>query len=158
MTRPRLPPRATPYDDIVLPLESKQVDFEGELAVVIGRPGRRIAEAEAAGYVLGYAVANDVTMRDYQYKTHQWMQGKAWDASTPIGPYLVLPEEVDIDNAGIRTVLNGEKMQESDLSRLIFSIPWLIATISTFNALAPGDVILTGTPAASVIDVIPKSS
>jgi acylpyruvate hydrolase len=135
-----------PYDEIVLPPESVQVDYEGELAVVIGRPGRRIAEAEAVEHVLGYAVANDVTMRDYQYKTHQWMQGKAWDASTPLGPYLVPPDEVEIGHAGIRTVLNGETVQESDLSRLIFSIPRLIATISSFTALAPGDVILTGTP------------
>ncbi|WP_194892706.1 fumarylacetoacetate hydrolase family protein [Catenulispora pinisilvae] len=135
-----------PYDEIVLPAESTQVDYEGELAVLIGRPGRRIAEADAGEHVLGYAVANDVTMRDYQYRTHQWMQGKAWDDSTPLGPYLVTPDEVDIDHAGIRTVLNGETVQESDLSRLIFSIPKLIATISTFTALTPGDVILTGTP------------
>jgi acylpyruvate hydrolase len=135
-----------PYDDIVLPPESTQVDYEGELVVVIGRPGRRIAECDAIDHVLGYAVANDVTMRDYQYKTHQWMQGKAWDASTPVGPYLVPPEDVDIGNVGIRTVLNGEKMQESDLSKLMFTIPKLITTISTFTALAPGDLILTGTP------------
>jgi acylpyruvate hydrolase len=135
-----------PYDDIVLPPESTQVDYEGELVVVIGRTGRRIAESDAIDHVLGYTVANDVTMRDYQYKTHQWMQGKAWDASTPIGPYLVTPDELDIDNAGIRTVLNGEKMQESDVSKLMFTIPRLIATISTFTALTPGDLILTGTP------------
>jgi acylpyruvate hydrolase len=122
------------------------VDFEGEMAVVIGRAGRRIAEADALDHVLGYTVANDITMRDFQYKTHQWMQGKAWDASTPLGPYLVTPGEIDIDAAGIRTVLNGEKMQESDLSQLIFTVPRLIATISTFTALRPGDVILTGTP------------
>jgi acylpyruvate hydrolase len=135
-----------PHDDIVLPPESTQVDYEGELVVVIGRTGRRIAETDAIDHVLGYTVANDVTMRDYQYKTHQWMQGKAWDASTPIGPYLVPPEDVDIDHAGIRTVLNGEKMQESGLSQLMFTIPKLIATLSTFTALAPGDLILTGTP------------
>jgi acylpyruvate hydrolase len=135
-----------PYDDIVLPPESTQVDYEGELVVVIGRAGRRIAEADAINHVLGYTVANDVTMRDYQYRTHQWMQGKAWDASTPIGPHLVPPEDVDIDNAGIRTVLNGEKVQESDVSKLIFSVPKLIATISTFTTLTPGDLILTGTP------------
>jgi acylpyruvate hydrolase len=114
--------------------------------VVIGRAGRRIADADALDHVLGYTVANDITMRDFQYKTHQWMQGKAWDASTPLGPYLVTPGEIDIDTAGIRTVLNGEKMQESDLSQLIFTVPRLIATISTFTALRPGDVILTGTP------------
>ncbi|MFF5033082.1 fumarylacetoacetate hydrolase family protein [Nocardia salmonicida] len=134
------------YDDIVLPPESTQVDYEGELAVIIGRPGRRIAEADAAEHVLGYSAANDITMRDFQYKTHQWMQGKAWQASTPLGPSLVTPGEVDLSTAGIRTVLNGEKVQESDLSMLIFSIPRLIAEISTFTTLTPGDVILTGTP------------
>ncbi|MFD3702054.1 fumarylacetoacetate hydrolase family protein [Nocardia sp. NPDC058658] len=134
------------YDDIVLPPESTQVDYEGELAVVIGRTGRRIAEADAAEHVLGYTTANDITMRDFQYKTHQWMQGKAWQASTPLGPALVTPAEVDLSSAGIRTVLNGEKVQESDLSMLIFSIPRLIAEISTFTTLTPGDVILTGTP------------
>ncbi|GAB2682119.1 fumarylacetoacetate hydrolase family protein [Nocardia goodfellowii] len=134
------------FDDIVLPPESAQVDYEGELVVVIGRSGRRIPEEDALDHVLGYSVANDVTMRDYQYKTHQWMQGKAWDASTPVGPYLVPPDTVDLAEAGIRTVLNGAKVQESDLSMLIFSIPRLIATISTFTALAPGDLILTGTP------------
>ncbi|MFF0456437.1 fumarylacetoacetate hydrolase family protein [Nocardia africana] len=133
-------------DDIVAPAESQQIDYEGELAVVIGRAGRRIAEADAADHILGYTVANDITMRDFQYKTHQWMQGKAWDASTPLGPYLVTPEEVDVSHAGIRTVVGGVTVQESDLSMLIFSIPTLIATISTFTALEPGDLILTGTP------------
>jgi len=134
------------YDDIVLPRESQEVDFEGEMAIVVGRRGRRIAEADSLDYVLGYTVANDITMRDFQHKTHQWMQGKAWDATTPVGPYLVAPDEIDINHAGIRTVLNGEKMQESDLSQLIFTIPALIATISTFTTLHPGDLILTGTP------------
>ncbi|WP_156755837.1 fumarylacetoacetate hydrolase family protein [Actinokineospora pegani] len=134
------------HDDIVLPPESTQVDYEGELAVVIGRAGRRIAEADAPHHVLGYTVANDVTMRDFQYRTHQWVQGKAWDASTPIGPYLIPPDGVNLPGTGIRTVLNGETVQESDLSMLIFSVPRLIATISTFTALRPGDLILTGTP------------
>lgn len=131
---------------IAVPPESQQVDYEGELAVVIGRAGRRIAEERAADHVLGYAVANDVTVRDFQYKTHQWLQGKAWDRSTPIGPYLVGPDEVDVDGAAIRTVVNGETVQDSDLSKLIFSIPTLIATISVFTELLPGDIILTGTP------------
>jgi len=134
------------YDDIALPPESTQVDYEGELAIVIGRTGRRIAEPVALDHVLGYSTANDITMRDFQYKTHQWVQGKAWDASTPVGPYLVTPEEVDITNAGIRTIVNGQKMQESDLSQLIFSISNLVSTISTFTTLQPGDIILSGTP------------
>ncbi|WP_353649479.1 fumarylacetoacetate hydrolase family protein [Nakamurella sp. A5-74] len=131
---------------IPIPSESHQVDYEGELAVVIGRAGRRIPQENAAEHVLGYAVANDVTMRDYQYKTHQWVQGKAWDRSTPIGPHLVAADEVDIEHAGIRTILDGTVVQESDLSKLIFSIPVLIATISMFTELLPGDIILTGTP------------
>jgi acylpyruvate hydrolase len=134
------------HDDIVLPPESTAVDYEGEMAIVIGRRGRRIAETDALNYVLGYTVANDVTMRDYQYKTHQWMQGKVWEASTPVGPFVVTPGEVNIDHAGIRTVLNGEKVQESDLSQLIFTTPKLIARLSTLATLLPGDLILTGTP------------
>lgn len=134
-------------DDIQLPPEATQFDFEGELAVIIGKGGRRIPEETALDHVLGYAASNDVTVRNYQYKTHQWMQGKAWDNTTPVGPYVVTPGEVDVASAGIKTVLNGEVVQESDLSYLIFSIPNLIATVSEFTELAPGDVILTGTPA-----------
>jgi acylpyruvate hydrolase len=85
-------------------------------------------------------------MRDFQYKTHQWLQGKAWDACTPLGPYLVTPDEVDITRQRISTVLNGEKVQESTIDLLIFSIPRLIAMISEFTELSTGDVILTGTP------------
>jgi len=135
-----------PRDDILLPAESEQVDYEVELAVVIGRPGRRIPRERAGEHVLGYTVANDVTMRDYQYKTHQWLQGKAWDGSTPLGPYLVLPGEADVSAAGVRTIRGGEKLQDSDTSRLIFDIPTLIATVSEFTTVLPGDVILTGTP------------
>lgn len=135
-----------PRDDIVLPAESEQVDYEAELAVVVGRAGRRIPRERAAEHILGYTVANDVTMRDYQYKSHQWLQGKAWDDSTPLGPYLVTPEEVDVSAAGVRTIMGGEKLQDSDTSRLIFDIPTLIATVSEFTTVLPGDVILTGTP------------
>lgn len=135
-----------PTEDIVLPSESLEPDYEGELAVIIGRPGRRIREVDAYNHVLGYSVANDVSMRDYQYKSHQWLQGKAWDCSTPLGPYIVTPDEVELNSTRIRTTLNGEVMQEGDLSQLIFSIPNLISTISEFTMLEPGDVILTGTP------------
>lgn len=133
-------------DDIRLPAESTQVDWEGELAVVIGKAGRRIAEENALEHVLGFSVANDISMRDFQYKTHQWIQGKAWDESTPLGPAIVRPADVDLSHARITTFLNGDIVQDSDLSKLIFSIPRLIAEISTFTALEAGDVILTGTP------------
>ena len=131
---------------IPVPPESEQVDYEGELAVVIGTAGRRISRDRALQHVLGYTVANDVTMRDYQYRTHQWMQGKAWDAVTPLGPYLVAPDEVDLSSAGIRTVVDGTTVQESNLGELLFDVGHLIATISEFTQLRPGDVILTGTP------------
>src|SRR5450755_1561343 len=82
------------YDDIPRPAESEAVDYEGELVVVIGEPARRVAREDALASVAGYAVANDITMRDYQYKTHQWLQGKAWEASTPVGPWLVTADEI----------------------------------------------------------------
>lgn len=135
-----------PTEDIILPEESVEPDYEGEMAIIIGRPGRRIREEDALDHVLGYSVANDVSMRDYQYKSHQWLQGKAWDRSTPLGPYIVTPDEVDLESASIRTTLNDEVMQESKIGRLIFSIPNLISTISEFTVLESGDVILTGTP------------
>lgn len=136
-----------PADDIILPPESTQVDFEGELAVIIGKTGRRIVEQNAMDHILGYCVSNDITMRDFQNKSHQWLQGKIWDNTTPLGPHIVTPAESDISKVGISTTLNGEVVQKSDLSHLIFSIPTLIATISEFTTLEPGDVILTGTPA-----------
>lgn len=131
---------------IALPPETRQLDYEAELAVVIGRAGRRIPESQALDHVLGYTVANDVTVRDYQYKTHQWLQGKAWDNSTPLGPALIRPHDVDLSSARITAVLNGETLQDSSLEYLIFSIARLIATVSEFTVLQPGDVILTGTP------------
>ena len=135
------------YDDIAVPPESTQVDYEAELAVIIGRPGRRITANEAAEHIAGYSVANDVTMRDFQYKTHQWLQGKSWDASTPLGPYLVTPDEFGPDPVfEVALTLNGERLQGSDTSKLIYDIPTLISTISVFTTLSPGDVILTGTP------------
>jgi acylpyruvate hydrolase len=132
---------------IVLPPESEAVDYEAELAVVIGRSGRRIPRGAALDHVAGLTVANDITMRDYQYKTHQWLQGKAWDASTPLGPELVTLDEVgDPGRLGITLDLNGRRMQESRTDRLIFDIPTIVSTVSEFTALQPGDVLLTGTP------------
>lgn len=133
-------------DPLELPPESVQVDWEGELTVVVGRAGRRIPEERALDHVAGYTVANDVTARDYQYRTHQWLQGKAWDRSTPVGPVLATPDEVDLARAGIRTTVNDELVQSSDLGKMIFSVPRLLATISEFTALQPGDLVLTGTP------------
>jgi acylpyruvate hydrolase len=136
-----------PYDALALPPESSEVDYEGEIAVVIGRPGRRIARADALDHVAGYTVANDISMRDYQRKTHQWLQGKCWESSTPLGPWLVTPDELpDPAALRLRTILNGETLQEATTAELIFDVPELISTISETVTLETGDVILTGTP------------
>lgn len=136
-----------PYTPIVKPPESSQMDYEAELAVVIGRSVRRVAPDQAMESVAGYTVTNDVTMRDYQYKTHQWLQGKAWSNSTPLGPFLVTPDEVgDPSKLDITLDLNGQRMQSSNTELLIFDVPNIVATLSEFVTLQPGDVILTGTP------------
>ena len=132
---------------VLLPPESEAVDYEAELAFVIGRSVRRVAGDEALAAVAGYTVANDVTMRDFQYRTHQWLPGKNWADSTPLGPFLVTPDEVGDPHAlDISLELNGERMQASNTRHFIFDIPTLVATISEFIPLAPGDVVLTGTP------------
>ena len=139
---------AAPGGPIALPPESEQVDFEAELAIVVGRRSRRLSREAALDAVAGFTVANDVTMRDYQYKTHQWLQGKAWEGSTPLGPYLVTPDEVgDPGTLEIRLDLNGETMQSANTSLLIFDVPAILSHLSEFVTLEPGDVILTGSPA-----------
>jgi acylpyruvate hydrolase len=135
------------YDPIPCPPESSAIDYEGELVVVIGERARRVSEDEALSVVAGYAVANDVSMRDYQYKTHQWLQGKAWDACTPVGPELLTTDEVpDASALMLRTTVNGEVVQETSTELLIFGISTLVSVISEFATLEPGDLILTGTP------------
>jgi acylpyruvate hydrolase len=134
-----------PYDPIPLPAESDAIDYEGELVVVIGERGRRIPTDKALDHVAGYAVANDVSMRDYQYKTHQWLQGKAWDASTPVGPDLVTLDEAP-NTLTLKTLVNGETVQEASTELLIFDVATLVSTVSEFATIEPGDLILTGTP------------
>jgi acylpyruvate hydrolase len=136
-----------PYDDIVKPPESSQVDYEAELAVVIGRRLRRASAADVMTAIAGYAIANDVTMRDYQYRSHQWLQGKTWPSSTPLGPFLVTPDEAgDPRELEISLRRNGVELQRATTSALLFDIPTLVACVSEFTPLEPGDVILTGTP------------
>jgi acylpyruvate hydrolase len=134
-------------DPVLLPPESAAVDFEAELAFVMGRPVRRASGAVALEAVAGYTAANDISMRDYQYRTAQWLPGKNWATSTPLGPFLVTPDEVgDPHGLDISLDLNGERMQSANTSQFIFDVPKLVATISEFIPLAPGDVVLTGTP------------
>jgi acylpyruvate hydrolase len=134
-------------DPITVPPESEAVDYEAELAFVIGRPVRRAKGDAAIDAVGGYTVANDVSMRDYQYRSQQWLAGKNWAASTPLGPYLVTPDEVgDPHDLDISLRLDGETLQSANTSMFIFDIPTLVAHISAAMTLLPGDVILTGTP------------
>jgi 2-keto-4-pentenoate hydratase/2-oxohepta-3-ene-1,7-dioic acid hydratase in catechol pathway len=123
------------------------VDYEAELGVIIGKPGRNIAEADAMGHVWGYTIINDVTARDRQKNHKQWFMGKALDTFCPMGPWAVTADEVDGTNLDITCHVNGELRQKANTCDLIFTIPQLIATLSAGLALQPGDVISTGTPA-----------
>lgn len=133
---------------IVLPRNSSQPDYEAELAVVIGRGGRHIPEAAWREHVFGYTITNDVSARDIQSATSQWMIGKSFDTFAPIGPAIVTADEIeDPHNLAISLALNGEVMQDSNTSNMIFGIPRLIAHLSSVFPLEPGDIIATGTPA-----------
>ena len=139
---------AGPGDDVILPAESTQVDYEAELAVVIGKAGRRIAEADWEQHVFGYTILNDVSARDVQLATSQWTLGKSFPTFTPAGPWIVTKDELtDPHTLGIRLAIDGEEMQNSNTRFLIFRIPALIAYLSSIVELEPGDVISTGTPA-----------
>lgn len=140
-----------PGDPIVLPrqLRSEEVDYECELAVVIGRTCKNVRREEALDYVLGYTCANDVSARDWQIKWggSQWCRGKTFDTFAPLGPCLVLKDEIpDPAALKIRTVLNGQVMQDWRCDDFIFDIPAIIAFLSGSTTLLPGTVILTGTP------------
>lgn len=132
---------------LLLPPESERFDFEGEIAVVIGRPGRRIAEEQAWSHIAGYAPYNDGSIRDWQAHTTQWTPGKNFAATGGFGPFMVTRGEIaDGQELGLTTRLNGEVMQHATTAQLIFSIPRLLSYLSTFITLEPGDVIVTGTP------------
>jgi 2-keto-4-pentenoate hydratase/2-oxohepta-3-ene-1,7-dioic acid hydratase in catechol pathway len=134
-------------DVLVCPAVSQRFDFEGELAVVIGRGGRNISQAQALDHIAGYACFNDATMRDWQRHTHQWIPGKNFPGTGPFGPWLVTRDEVpNLDTLTLTTRLNGEVMQRASLADLIYTIPVIIEYLSTFTNLSPGDVIATGTP------------
>ena len=140
-----------PGDAIVLPrhLQSDQVDYECELAVVIGKACKNVSRANALDYVLGYTCANDVSARDWQIKRggSQWCRGKTFDTFAPLGPCLVLKDEIPDPNAlRIQTILNGQTMQDSNTSDMIFDVPTLIEFLGGSTTLLPGTVILTGTP------------
>jgi 2-keto-4-pentenoate hydratase/2-oxohepta-3-ene-1,7-dioic acid hydratase in catechol pathway len=134
-----------PNAAIRLPADSSRVDFEGELALVIGRPCRDVAPDAAASVILGYTVANDVTARDQQRADGQWTRAKGHDTFCPLGPWI--DTDVDPADLALRTELDGEVFQDSRTSLLLHDVPALVAWISAVMTLLPGDVILTGTPA-----------
>jgi acylpyruvate hydrolase len=136
-----------PGDAVRIPPGSVQTDYEAELAVVIGRKGKRIPEERAYDHVFGYSNLNDVSARDYQFPDGQWQRGKSCDTFAPLGPYLATTDEVPDPHAlAIRFRLNGETLQSSNTGMMIHKIPALIAAISESITLEPGDVIATGTP------------
>ena len=136
-----------PYDDLVLPRVSAEVDWEVELGVVIGRPVRSVEEDEAADCIAGYTVVNDISMRDWQWRTTQWDQGKNFEASTPVGPFLVTGDEIgEAADLPISCRVDGQTMQTGRTCDLLFKPAALVAYISQFTTLRPGDLIATGTP------------
>ncbi len=136
-----------PGDPILLPPNSTQVDYEAEFAVVIGKAGRRIPEEKAYQYVAGYTILNDVSARDMQFGDKQWYRGKSCDTFAPTGPWIVTADEVpDPHNLGISLTLNGQTMQDSNTSNLIFKVPYLISYLSQSMTWEVGDLISTGTP------------
>ncbi|MGW2559697.1 fumarylacetoacetate hydrolase family protein [Streptomyces sp. NPDC001514] len=136
-----------PYDEIVLPAASDAVDWEAELAVVIGTSVRHAGKEAAAAAIAGYSVLNDVTARDWQYRSPMWLQGKTFEATTPFGPVLVTPDEADpAAGLALSGAVDGETVQQADTADLVFDAATLVSYISTILTLQPGDVIATGTP------------
>jgi 2-keto-4-pentenoate hydratase/2-oxohepta-3-ene-1,7-dioic acid hydratase in catechol pathway len=132
---------------VTLPANSGKVDFEAEVAFVIGRPARNVTVAAALEHVAGYMLFNDLSARDLQFSTPQWMPGKVFDGSAPCGPALVTPDEAGSpDGIEISLTLNGETMQSAGTADLIFSVPALVAHLSSLMTLQPGDIVSTGTP------------
>jgi 2-keto-4-pentenoate hydratase/2-oxohepta-3-ene-1,7-dioic acid hydratase in catechol pathway len=133
-------------DAIVYPKLSQRVDFEGELGVVIGKRARNVASAQADEYILGYTCVNDVTARDLQKKDGQWTRGKGFDTFCAVGPCLIPREEADFKSFRVRTLVNGETKQDAPITDMLFDVNAIIAYVSAFMTLEPGDLIATGTP------------
>ncbi len=144
-------------EDIPLPPNSMQVDYEGEMGIVIGKETSMVPENQALSHVFGYFIANDITARDIQFRTSQWLLGKTFEKFFPTGPYILTADEVqNSQNLSIKTYLNGELRQNSNTSNMIFSCSHLISYISQFIKLEPGDVISTGTPEGVIMGIPEK--
>ena len=146
-----------PYADISLPPSSAQVDYEGELVVVIGRTARDVPEDLANEHIAGFTLMNDVSMRDFQYRTLQWFAGKNFERSTPVGPWITTADELPgLDALDLRTSVNGDVRQQASLGDLVFSPAQLVADVSSIMTLEPGDLIATGTPGGVGHGMTPK--
>lgn len=140
-------PNALVADGATVKMPTAKTDFEAEVAFVVGRRTKDVAEADALDHVAGYTLLNDLSARDLQGATPQWMPGKIFDGAAPCGPYLVTPEEAGPhDRIGIALTLNGEEMQSGATDDLIFTVPQLVAQLSKLMTLEPGDIVSTGTP------------
>ena len=135
-----------PYADLVKPALTSSFDYEGELGIVIGAGGRYIPASKAIDAIAGFTVLNDASARDWQRAGSQWTPGKNFDGSMPIGPEVVTPDEVDIADVALSTVLNGQVMQSARTSQMLVDVPSAVEFFSSFTTLRPGDVIATGTP------------
>jgi 2-keto-4-pentenoate hydratase/2-oxohepta-3-ene-1,7-dioic acid hydratase in catechol pathway len=136
-----------PHDDIEIPATTNFVDYEAELVAIVGTGGRNIARGDAAASIFGYCAGNDVTARDWQFKTAQWTLGKSFDTHAPMGPWIVTTDEIgDPHDLGIRALVNGETRQESNTGNLVFDVFAQVEELSKAMTLEPGDAIFTGTP------------
>lgn len=136
-----------PHDDIPIPRASHRIDYEGELAIVIGRTASWVGREEAERFIAGYTIANDVSARDYQFRTKEMLQGKSFDHFCPLGPWITRADQVgELGGLTLTTEVNGEQRQSAGLNEMLFDVPFLVEYISQVMTLLPGDVILTGTP------------
>ena len=137
-----------PFDPIILPKSSGQIDWEVELAIIIGKEGKRISRVKALDYIAGFTVMNDVSGRESQFSDSQWFRGKSFDGFAPVGPFIVTPDEIgDVNNLRLTAKVDGEIMQDGNTRDMIFDIFTIIEDISEDITLIPGDIISTGTPA-----------
>ena len=147
-----------PTDEIRMPAESTKIDWEAELALVIGQRTHRVSEDEALDSLLGYTVFNDVSVRDWQGRTSEWFQGKNWDRMTPFGPVIVTPDEIDpVAGLDMSCTVDGVVRQSSNTSQMIFTPAQLISYLSQFMTLEAGDIIATGTPAGVGLSLHPRA-
>lgn len=145
-----------PEESIILPSISNKLDYEGELAIVIGRGCRYVPKEQAHKVIAGYTIVNDVSVRDWQVKSPTWTLGKSFDSHGPMGPWIVSADEIDPHNLSLKTWLNGELRQNANTSQMIFDCFELVSTLSQVCTLKPGDVIATGTPSGVGVKMKPR--